>query len=77
MLLAGSFLVFLSFIWDFSRYMLHHHGVSRLFQADMINAAMLQYAPRNFNWLIFFTGELIILVGIYKILTGSVKTTSG
>lgn len=74
--ISGAALVFLSFIWDFSRYMLNHFEVNGLFRADRINLAMQQYIPQSFNWCLFITGELVLLAGIYLIYAGSFKSSN-
>ena len=75
LLVAGAMLVFMSFVWDFSRYMLDQYPATDLFRADTINVAMRQYIPQSFNWWLFFLGELVILATLYLIYTRSVKSS--
>ncbi|HJZ40837.1 MAG TPA: hypothetical protein VJ203_10760 [Bacteroidales bacterium] len=51
--LAGIFLVFAAFIWDFTLYL-------------MKGDAFHQYIPHNFNWWLFVAGEVILLAGLFK-----------
>jgi hypothetical protein len=64
LIMVGAILIFLSFIWDFSSYMLREYPFSGLFQYEQTQIALRQYIPSQFNWWLFITGELCILTGL-------------
>jgi hypothetical protein len=77
LLITGSLLVILSFIWDYSAYMLEHFNFLQLFSithSDAMLEAAYDYVPRNFKWWLFFLAEGIILVGIFLANRSSKKT---
>jgi hypothetical protein len=51
--LAGIFLIFAAFIWDFTFYLL---------KGD----ALQPFIPHDFNWWLLVTGEVILLAGMFK-----------
>ena len=65
--IAGSLLIFLSFIWYYSSYILKYYSLKELFNLSG-NPALFDitynYVPRHFNWFLFITGELIVIAGI-------------
>lgn len=64
LVVLGAFLVFLSFIWDFSSYMLDRYSAADLFKPGVSQNALQQYIPYRFNWWFFIAGELLIISGI-------------
>jgi hypothetical protein len=70
LLIAGSILIILAFIWDYSSYILENNAVADIWKLrnkqEIINLAF-NYIPRNFKWVLFGFGELIIIGGIGKI----------
>jgi hypothetical protein len=62
-MIAGSALIFLSFIWDFSDFVLNPARQSFL-QADSVQESLKQYMPEKFNWPVFTVGELLLLSGL-------------
>jgi len=65
LVLLGAFVLFLSFIWDFSGYMLDRYSISEIFKPGVSRLAIGQYVPYRFNWWFFITGELMVLAGIF------------
>ena len=65
--LGGAFVLFLSFIWDYSAYVLMHKTpqqiVSHLGDETLLDLAF-QYVPGDFNWILFMGGELIVIAGL-------------
>jgi hypothetical protein len=64
----GAFLVFLSFIWDYTRFLLQHFTLGEMFSGDnqeAIKEITNTYIPVSFNWWIFIAGEVVLLIGIY------------
>jgi len=64
LVLLGAFFIFLSFIWDFSSYMLDKYTMAEMFKPGVSQIALQQYIPYRFNWWFFVLGELMILAGI-------------
>lgn len=63
---TGSVILIISFIWDYSSYLLENYSLKEIWSSsggNLINLAY-QYIPGNFNWLLFTLGELVIIVGI-------------
>lgn len=75
-LIVGSFLVFLSFIEDYSL-MLLDYGI---FSADINHPeqgfieVIASFVPDKFNWLLFGLGELLILTSIFFIFKANHKS---
>jgi hypothetical protein len=63
-MLSGAFVIFLSFIWDYSRFILKHYSLSELWSLNLNDKALFNYAmkyvPESFNWWIFAFGEIIL-----------------
>ncbi|HYX07465.1 MAG TPA: hypothetical protein VE912_12090 [Bacteroidales bacterium] len=60
----GAFIVFLAFIWDYSRYILHFFTLRELWSVPSSKALFdlsQQYVPVSFNWGLFSIGMIIIL----------------
>ena len=62
-LILGSFIVFLSFIWDYCRFLFNNISLSEL-QNKSLNDKLfdlsVKYIPVSFNWILFFAGFFII-----------------
>lgn len=84
LLIAGSIVIILSFIWDYWRY------ISKLQVTEFSNAISGQhnlfmelkdYVPVDFNWYLFITGECILIFAIsafiYRITKGIINTQAG
>ena len=72
--IAGSFLIFLAFVWDYSSFILENYSVKELWNLTGDPALFdisYNYIPRHFNWFLFIAGELIVFTGI--ILLGTRK----
>jgi hypothetical protein len=69
-LITGSILVILSFILDFTAFVLEKFSFAQLWSLPdkrAISQTAYSYIPRNFNWFLFILGELIIVSGIGRI----------
>lgn len=67
--IIGSLVLILGFTWDYSKYILEHHNFSEVWSLPDKTAlyeTASNFIPRQFNWLLFVLGELIILLGIAK-----------
>ncbi|MBN2347389.1 MAG: hypothetical protein JXJ22_01045 [Bacteroidales bacterium] len=67
LLVIGSLIDILAFIWDYSKFMLRFYSFSEILRmkdkTPLYNLAQ-KYIPGPFNWLLFITGTLIIIGGI-------------
>jgi hypothetical protein len=75
-LLAGSIILILSFIWDYSSFLLERFSLHDLFKARNNEALFdlaFSYVPRKFNWWLFVSGELFIIGGIVLIINRKKK----
>ncbi len=67
-LLAGAVVIFASFIWDYTRYLinslnwqtLRHHDAMR----EQIEELAYQYVPVDFNWFVFLFGMALLLLSL-------------
>lgn len=70
LLIIGSVIIILSFIWDFSGYVHKHFSLTQMLNMtnkDVVPKTAFNYIPRNFNWSFFMTGEIVILLAIVSI----------
>jgi len=67
LLTSGSFVIILSFVWDYLNY------INRINDDEIVNpfngeqkmlSDMMNYVPADFNWPLFLTGESILLCGV-------------
>ncbi|NOQ26146.1 MAG: hypothetical protein GQ564_12345 [Bacteroidales bacterium] len=66
-LILGSFIVFTSFIWDYSRFLLNNLSLSELQDKTLVDKLFnlsIKYIPESFNWILFLSGFFIIAFGI-------------
>ena len=66
LLIGGSLTVITSFVWDYCDFILTHHSFSEIWsiQSDTLFELAQNYIPRKFNWIIFWLGEIILLLGV-------------
>lgn len=67
LLITGSVVVILAFIWDYSRYVLARHSFVELFKVSSaeLQAIAYDYMPTDpFNWVAYIFGVLLIVSGI-------------
>lgn len=67
-LIGGAFLIFLSFIYDYSTFILNRFSLSDLFRSgeqEMIRLHSSRYIPLHFPWWLFVAGLLVIFAGFY------------
>lgn len=65
---AGSLILILGFIWDYSAFILEKYSFSDIWSTptgDLLKLS-LSYVPRKFNWFLFCLGEIVILYGIVE-----------
>ncbi|MDX9697383.1 MAG: hypothetical protein RBT49_16455 [Bacteroidales bacterium] len=78
LLISGSFVVFISFIWDYCRFIIQN--LDRIAYreqsfSERIYNLSFQYIPVRFPWLIFILGASIILTGIIFISRRNTKSS--
>jgi len=64
LLIAGASIVFLSFIWDYCRFLLQNITVQEIQHksfSDKLFDLSVQYIPYKFPWFIFITGVLVLM----------------
>ena len=66
LLIAGSIVLVVAFIWDYSSFLFKYYGVTQLWSVSSTDILKLSshYSPVKFNWFLFILAELIILTGI-------------
>jgi hypothetical protein len=69
LLVVGSLILILAFIWDYSSFLLEKFPLQEILHSRT-NEAIYEYGfrfiPGKFNWLLFIAGEVVILLGIFK-----------
>lgn len=67
LLIIGSLLVFISFIWDYYSFISEHIEVLKIlspsFRKILFNLSM-EYVPETFNWWMYGVGKLLILISL-------------
>jgi hypothetical protein len=66
LLITGSFILILGFIWDYSAFILESMTIRDIWTLprEQVLELATQYVPRKFNWYLYIMGELTILSGI-------------
>lgn len=75
-LILGSFIVFVSFIWDYCRFLFKNISLYELQNKSFSDKPFdlsVKYIPVSFNWVLFLSGFLIISFGIILILNRNKK----
>lgn len=70
-LLSGALVVFVSFIWDYTRYLFRHLDRQMLANKEVLREELQEiaysYVPVHFNWLLFTLGVILLLVSIMMV----------
>lgn len=64
MVVLGSLLIFLSFIWDFSAFMHRQYSLAAMFDQQAASDALKLYIPGSYNWILLLAGEAAVFSGI-------------
>lgn len=66
LLITGSVILILGFIWDYSEFIMESMTIRDIWTLPKEEVLKLatRYVPRKFNWFLFILGELMILSGI-------------
>jgi hypothetical protein len=68
LIIAGACCQFISYIWDYSRFILHHYSFFQLWSIQgkkALYSLSMQYIPESFPWGLFLAGELMILASVF------------
>ncbi|MCX7833338.1 MAG: hypothetical protein N2490_03925 [Ignavibacteria bacterium] len=64
-IIIGAFLIFITFIWDYSKIILENNFLGDFFNLltnEKFIKIITEYIPKYFNWVLFIIGETIIIV---------------
>ncbi len=67
LLISGSLIVFISFIWDYCKFLFKYISIEEIKGkqfSDKLFDMSVQYIPESFNWIFFIVGTSIIIFGI-------------
>ena len=67
-LISGSFIIFLSFIWDYCLFLIKNISLSELREKSFTNKLFdlsVKYVPENFPWIIFLSGVLVLCFALF------------
>ncbi|MFP4023307.1 MAG: hypothetical protein ACLFVR_02180 [Thiohalospira sp.] len=79
LLIAGAFIVFLSFIWDYCRFLIQNISMNEIQHksfSDKLFDLSVQYIPYQFPWLIFLTGVMVLIYSFWNFYQRNQKLTS-
>lgn len=68
LLIGGAIVIFVSFILDYSLFMIRHCGFSGLLNEEVVNRSVQDYVPVTFDWWLFLPGILLIYSGLGRML---------
>lgn len=71
LLIAGGGLIFFSFIWNYAALIIRSGFLPQFFllaENQEFLRVVYNYVPEDFNWFLFFAGELLAFFGMLKIL---------
>lgn len=66
LMIGGAIVVILAFCWDYSAYILSNHSAGKLWsfsEKDLFDLS-IQYVPKSFNYPIFYSGIILILISM-------------
>ena len=70
-LLSGALVIFVSFIWDYTSYLVTHLKSYKMSDVQVLQEKVQQlvyhYVPVDFNWMVFILGVLLLLVALLLI----------
>ena len=70
LLVSGSFLVFLSFIRDYTLLLLRNgffRDLQNLFDNDTFRQVIESFVPERFDWVLFGAGEILLIAAVARI----------
>lgn len=67
----GSFVLVISFLWDYIRYMAGHRTAGLVWGPGKHQALfndLVSYVPAAFDWMVFWMGEALVIWAIFRII---------
>jgi hypothetical protein len=67
LLITGSTIIFIAFIWDFSANIFRYFSINEILASpnnQSISQMIMYYTPTKFNWGLFVSGEVILFMAI-------------
>jgi len=71
LLITGAIITITGYVFDYAGYLLEWFSLKEIFSLPLREGIMdysMDYIPREFNWLLFFTGELYFILAIFSYL---------
>jgi hypothetical protein len=68
LLSGGSVILITAFTWDYSGFILEHYSFKEIWtlpDKQMLYNTALSYMPREFNWGLFVSGEVMIVTAVF------------
>ncbi len=75
-LISGAFIIFVSFIWDYCKFLTNNISSAELRSktfSDQLFDLSVQYIPGKFPWIVFFVGVAVLLFSFYTFYTRNQK----
>jgi hypothetical protein len=69
LLISGSLVLITGFTWDYTGYILERFSFREIWMIpdkEMIYSTAYNYIPREFNWILFISGETIVVFTIFR-----------
>lgn len=79
LLIAGSAVILISFMWDYFQFVQQHEtvrGMWTLSSNESLFSEAKDYVPGHFNWLLFLSGEAILLGAILLFAVRQIRRTA-
>jgi hypothetical protein len=77
LVVLGSVLIFLSFIWDFSSFLQRQYSLTEMLNQKAASAILKLYIPVAYNWFLLFAGEAAVFSGIFVLFFQNRKRSHG
>jgi hypothetical protein len=77
LIILGAFLVFLTFVWDYSKLIIENNFFTKLCELGTnpeFQKILEEYIPLNYNWGMFLFGLSMIIIAIILFSRRSIKT---
>jgi hypothetical protein len=76
LVILGSVLIFLSFIWDFTGFLHRQYSLAAMLDLKTASQALNLYTPVSYNWFLLLAGEAAVFSGIMIIIFKNRKRPS-
>jgi hypothetical protein len=75
LVVLGSVLIFLSFIWDFSSFLHRQYSLAAMLDPKITSTVVNIYIPVSYNWFMLLTGEAFVFSGIFVLFFQNRRTS--